>query len=930
MVFLVGQMVDYTAKLLLLVCLWREPTLRIHFAALAAVHVAANMHGAYVLCRSAPIAASGMLSVAAFFLGAATPVAQAAHFLDSGRAWWAAQDVNKRRPMRSAPVDVVVEGLAFACAALHLRICLILGRLEAPIGLPEKMPLTFEALLTLTMATSLLTTATGLVIFDSTVSIKLSRDMFGWPSRGGARRGTCGRGGVFLSHLIFRSCEVAGKAALLAALAAVLGPGRAAGYVACTYVATWNMLFMASYREVATVRDLGDAAVLAWPLMFANLPQFVDSPKHVAAANSVASVVAGWRALELAVALSTAIAAFLLEDDMDKIVSGCTEACPDVVLAAHAWKTLCWRSTALGWCLCFLVQYLHMTMWWCCSSRPMPPAAVAAAGGGLHAGHGSLGRREVPMAPWMHPPRQHEGEAQDFWPPVVSLVQLLLVAASERVPACFFSPTTASLSASGTSTKQQLRVEDFDKIHLLGSGEFGKVFQVKHRQTQEVFAMKKLSKDFYMQRRMTDKALREIAMLSHAHGHPFIVKLVYAIENSTEWALVMEYCPRGDLHHLLLMEGLPGLALNRAMQITAEVALALEHLHSLGIVFRDLKLENVVLDHKGRSKLTDFGLAKQRRGGHNAIAEAEQCGGSYASFTTTYCGSHGYAAPEINPRLVHGFAADLYSFGVLLLMLLMGGEVFHDAQSERRLPPETPNDLREVLGRLSFDFYWASHHFLQPARAAHRVEVNLNGSMVVMSRGPRGVRRQTRPRRPPNSPRVQSPDRDYEGGRPTHPAKFPALACATSEAEERHWDLALDLIRTLTKEFPGQRGTVASVKRHAFFSAEIRDWRLVYPKTWLIGNLKEKIAAQGRELSRPVLERLLEQSSSEELVSMLDDPTFSVAGLIRQISRPATPPSGPAAKVAARPWAPTLGPLAAHTRTAVPPDRNAPWVEQYP
>merc|ERR1712129_541213 len=84
---------------------------------------------------------------------------------------------------------------------------------------------------------------------------------------------------------------------------------------------------------------------------------------------------------------------------------------------------------------------------------------------------------------------------------------------------------------------------------------------------------------------------------------------------------------------------------------------------------------------QGRAKLTDFGLAKQRRGGHNAIVEAEQSGGSYASFTSTYCGSHGYAAPEIHPRLVHGFAADLYSFGVLLLMLLMGGEVFHDARS---------------------------------------------------------------------------------------------------------------------------------------------------------------------------------------------------------------------------------------------------------
>merc|ERR1719414_1475554 len=89
--------------------------------------------------------------------------------------------------------------------------------------------------------------------------------------------------------------------------------------------------------------------------------------------------------------------------------------------------------------------------------------------------------------------------------------------------------------------------------------------------------------------------------------------------------------------------------------------------------------------------------------------------------------------------------------------MLTGGEVYHDMREpprERRLPPETPSDLRVILGHLSFDFYWACHHFLQPARAAYRVEVNLNGAIVLVSRGgPRGVRRQARPRRPPNSPR---------------------------------------------------------------------------------------------------------------------------------------------------------------------------------
>jgi len=596
----------------------------------------------------------------------------------------------------------------------------------------------------------------------------------------------------------------------------------------------------------------------------------------------------------------------------------------------QAWRVLYERKATLVWFLCFLLHYFCMVSRWCgwCAwtqqeypvpaystpLRPRSPARLAAAASPPRSGT----RSPVPGA----------REEKDFWPPALGLAPLLLAAACERAPLAWpldraTADSSSSLSAASSEATRPLRVEDFDTVRLIGSGEFGKVYQVKQRSTQEVFAMKRLSKEFYSRRRMADKAIREIATLHLARDHPFVVRLMYTIENAREWALVMEYCPHGDLQQLLLAEGCPGLPMSRTLRISAEVALALEHLHARGIVFRDLKLENVVLDKDGHAKLTDFGLAKQHRGGRDAITEAEQAGDVYCSFTKTFCGSYGYAAPEVNPRRqVHGFAADMYSYGVLLLMLLMGGEVYHDTRQppwERRLPPETPRDLLHMISHLSFEFYWGSHHFLLPARSTHRVEVNLNGSVVLVSRGPRAPRRQERPPRPPNSPRTPrgqpvGPDlSELTAGAVSStrsapsdnswPAQFPALACQSCEAAQRRWDLALDLVGVLTNEFPERRGTVARVKQHPFFAEEIADWRTVYPKSWLLERVRAKLLVLFGWTSLPQhWEQQLQRLTSEELASLQDEPAAYIELLEQassaaaqsqaQASSPSISPSG--------------------------------------
>mmetsp|Transcript_10432 Transcript_10432/g.18780 ORF Transcript_10432/g.18780 Transcript_10432/m.18780 type:complete len:504 (+) Transcript_10432:118-1629(+) len=384
------------------------------------------------------------------------------------------------------------------------------------------------------------------------------------------------------------------------------------------------------------------------------------------------------------------------------------------------------------------------------------------------------------------------------------------------------------------------KFEDFEIGRAVGSGEFGKVFQVMHRSTQQVFAMKRLSKVQYAKKGMMEKALREIAVLRAAGGHPFVVRLVHAIENSREWALVMELCPGGDLQQLLLKEGCPGLQLDQTLKLTAEVALALEHLHSRRIVFRDLKLENVVVSAEGHAKLTDFGLAKQQHLVQDD--EGRSSLDNYAAFTKTFCGSYGYAAPEVNPRReVHGCSADMYSFGVLLFMLLVGGEVVHlrEAPWERRVPPETPGDLKAVVDRLGFDFYWTAHHLLRPSGSSHRVEVDLSGQVVVTSRGggPQGIRRQRRPPRPPTSlmsPEMRDDDDVFDEVQPSfsRPQGFPDPECAEEDEalEHRQWTSAMDLIQILTDEQPQARGTASRLREHPFYADKITDWQTIFPQ----------------------------------------------------------------------------------------------------
>ena len=204
------------------------------------------------------------------------------------------------------------------------------------------------------------------------------------------------------------------------------------------------------------------------------------------------------------------------------------------------------------------------------------------------------------------------------------------------------------------NAQRKLSPEDFDILKLVGQGAFGKVFQVRKKDSGAIYAMKVMKKDRIIEKDQAEYTRAERDILTQV-THPFVVSMRYSFQTASKLYLILDFINGGHLFFLLYNQGTFSNELTKFY--LSEICLAIGHLHGLNIMHRDLKPENILVDVDGHVKITDFGLAKR--------IEEEKRNNSLA-------GSIDYMAPEILNAKGHGKTADWWSVGVLMFEMLAG------------------------------------------------------------------------------------------------------------------------------------------------------------------------------------------------------------------------------------------------------------------
>ncbi|XP_069803692.1 microtubule-associated serine/threonine-protein kinase 1 isoform X2 [Dendropsophus ebraccatus] len=249
---------------------------------------------------------------------------------------------------------------------------------------------------------------------------------------------------------------------------------------------------------------------------------------------------------------------------------------------------------------------------------------------------------------------------------------------------------------------------DFENIKLISNGAYGAVYLVRHRETRQRFAMKKINKQNLLLRNQVHQAFVERDILTFAQN-PFVVSMFCSFQTRRHLCMVMEYVEGGDCATLLKHIG--ALPLEMARLYFAETVLALEYLHNYGIVHRDLKPDNLLITSMGHVKLTDFGLSKM--GLMNLTTNLYE--GHVESEAREFldkqvCGTPEYIAPEVILRQGYGKPVDWWAMGIILYEFLVGCVPFFG---------DTPEELFGQV--ISDDIVWPEGEEALPADAQNLI-----------------------------------------------------------------------------------------------------------------------------------------------------------------------------------------------------------------
>ncbi|OAA73308.1 serine/threonine-protein kinase psk1 [Cordyceps fumosorosea ARSEF 2679] len=267
--------------------------------------------------------------------------------------------------------------------------------------------------------------------------------------------------------------------------------------------------------------------------------------------------------------------------------------------------------------------------------------------------------------------------------------------ASESVrdrPGCM-----GTLQGDLSSRRRKMTADEFEPLRCLGKGTYGTVLLVKQRSTGKLYAQKQLKKaSLVVHRKLVEQTKTERQILESVNRHPFVVKLFYAFQDHEKLYLILEYGQGGELFTHLSTEKM--FSEDVAAFYMAEMLLAISHLHTnLGVVYRDLKPENCLLDADGHLLLTDFGLSKV-----SAKESSDSC--------NSFLGTVEYMAPEVILGKKYGKAVDWWSFGALGYDLMTGNPPFRGGNHAKiqdnivkqklSLPYFLSADAKDLLTRL--------------------------------------------------------------------------------------------------------------------------------------------------------------------------------------------------------------------------------------